>query len=194
MYWSFYGNLSLKKETNKIQKELRAISPCKKLVQSLVTSVKSCVFWYISFCADAWQSVTSKTIIKYIQRNSSRSFTQMVISQKLGVWTWFWHQIKAESMFLAMCLGLCNLWKRRFINVRCYVMLYQKTNNQISFWMSLFPFFVGVHHICLETQFLEQRKQIPSITGRERDTKERLKKDAKKYHYLIACKKSDSIF
>ena len=39
---------------------------------------------------------------------------------------------------------------------------------------------MGVHHICFETPPPEQRKQIRN-TGRERDTKERLKKDAKKY-------------
>ena len=31
-----------------------------------------------------------------------RSYIQMVISQKVGVRTWFWYQIKAESVFLTM--------------------------------------------------------------------------------------------
>ena len=35
-----------------------------------------------------------------LQRNRLQSYTKMVTSQKVvGVWTWFWYQIKAESVF-----------------------------------------------------------------------------------------------
>ena len=39
----------------------------------------------------------------HFHRNCMRSYTQMVISQKVGgVWTWFWYQIKAESVLLTV--------------------------------------------------------------------------------------------
>ena len=39
----------------------------------------------------------------HFQRNRLRSYTQMVISQKIGVvWTWFSYQIKTESVLLTI--------------------------------------------------------------------------------------------
>ena len=57
------------------------------------------------------------------QRNRSWAYTQMVISQKVGVWTGFWYQIETENVLLTM------IPKTHFT---------QK---------SLVPCFVGVPHI-----------------------------------------------
>ena len=57
------------------------------------------------------QPVISKTIKlkrlisqkSHIKRNHLQPYTQMVISQKVrGAWTWFWYQIKTESVLLMM--------------------------------------------------------------------------------------------
>ena len=38
----------------------------------------------------------------HLQRNRLRYNTQMIICQKVGVQTWFWYQVKAESVLLTM--------------------------------------------------------------------------------------------
>ena len=59
----------------------------------------------------------------------------MVISQKVGVWTWFWYQIKAESLYSLQ-------WYQKLILPK----------------MSLVPCFVGVNylfvHMCTTLAYL----------------------------------------
>ena len=58
------------------------------------------------------QPVVSKTIEignlraylskSHFQRNCLLSYTHMIIFQKIGVWTWFWYQMKAKSVLLTI--------------------------------------------------------------------------------------------
>ena len=49
-----------------------------------------------------------------------QSYTQIVIFQKVGVWNWFWYQIKAGSVFLTM------IPKSHFTqNVTCSTVLWE---------------------------------------------------------------------
>ena len=74
--------------------------------------VKSTQFWwnwvlsYWKWYSDGWVigwKIGIEEVKFLIFDRHTWSYTQMVISQKVGeVWTWFWYQIKAESELLPM--------------------------------------------------------------------------------------------